>query len=191
MKARSTAGSIEHPEKPRDTGYPDPLRRWSGWDKGSDQCRASQTEYQGCIVHQVRNTLKHVADLKRIYAAPDSIRANLNSTYRRLNRQRSVFPSGQALYLATFGAVKKWTVPVRDWGKAYGELSMMYKGRQGRYDEWHTAQIQLKLHQKTDADILKWIRKQENSRTSSIQGAIKTLIREETARQQIAGPPNT
>lgn len=151
-----------------------------------------KTEYQRCIVHQVRNTLKHVADkdkkafaaeLKKIYTAPDSTRAeeirdeviekwsgkypsamkswvtnwdaitpifkfssevrilvyttnaieSLNSTYRRLNRQRSVFPSDQALlkalYLATFEAVKKWTMPVRNWGKAYGELSIMYEGR--------------------------------------------------------------
>lgn len=151
-----------------------------------------QTEYQRCIVHQVRNTLKHVADkdkkafasdLKKIYTAPDSTRAeeirdevikrwsgkypgsmkswvtnwdgitpifkfspevrtlvyttnaieSLNSTYRKLNRQRSVFPSDQALlkalYLATFEATKKWSMPVRNWGKAYGELAIMYEGR--------------------------------------------------------------
>lgn len=44
----------------------------------------SQTEYQRCIVHQVRNTLKYVADkdrkqfaadLKKIYHAPNANRA--------------------------------------------------------------------------------------------------------------------
>lgn len=151
-----------------------------------------QTEYQRCIVHQVRNTLKYVADknkkefaadLKTIYQAPseevgyehmekvtekwqerypnamkswkmnwDAISPifkfsadvrkviyttnaieSLNSTYRRLNRQRSVFPSDtallKALYLATFEATKKWTLPIRNWGKVYGELSIMYEGR--------------------------------------------------------------
>ena len=151
-----------------------------------------QTEYQRCIVHQVRNTLKYVADkdrkafagdLKKIYHAPNADRAeeirdgviekwsekypnamkswvtnwdaitpifkfsadvraviyttnaieSLNSTYRKLNRQRSVFPSDQALlkalYLATFEATKKWTMPIRNWGKVYGELSIMYEGR--------------------------------------------------------------
>lgn len=151
-----------------------------------------QTEYQRCIVHQVRNTLKYVADkdrkpfandLKRIYKAPNEQRAaeirdevtekwsekypnamrswkvnwdaitpifkfsadvrvliyttnaieSLNATYRKLNRQRSVFPSDhallKALYLATFEATKKWTMPIRNWGKAYGELSIMYEGR--------------------------------------------------------------
>ena len=56
-----------------------------------------------------------------------------NASYRRLNRQRSVFPSPQALlkalYLATFEVAKKWTVPIRDWGKVYGELAIMYEGR--------------------------------------------------------------
>lgn len=58
---------------------------------------------------------------------------SLNSSYRRLNRQRNVFPGSQsllkALYLATFEVAKKWTVPVRNWGKIYGELAVMYKGR--------------------------------------------------------------
>lgn len=58
---------------------------------------------------------------------------SLNSALRRLNSQRSVFPSDtallKALYLATFEATKKWTMPLRNWGKVYGELSIMYDGR--------------------------------------------------------------
>lgn len=54
-------------------------------------------------------------------------------TYRKLNRQRSVFPSDtallKALYLSTFEATKKWTMPIRNWGQVYGELSIMYEGR--------------------------------------------------------------
>ncbi len=129
-----------------------------------------QTEYQRCIVHQVRNTMKYVADkdrkpfaadLKTIYQSPTEEKAlealervtekwstkypksvkswkqnwdaispifkfssnvrkviyttnaieSLNATYRKLNRQRSVFPSDaallKALYLSTFEATKK------------------------------------------------------------------------------------
>lgn len=151
-----------------------------------------ETEYQRCIVHQVRNTLKYVSykdkkkfatDLKSIYQAPSEAMAHermlevtqyweshypnamkswsvnwdvispifkfsaqvrkviyttnaiesLNSTYRRLNRGRSVFPNDKALlkalYLATFEATKKWSMPIRNWGKVYGELSIMYEGR--------------------------------------------------------------
>ena len=150
------------------------------------------TEYQRCIVHQVRNTLKYVpdkdrkafaTDLKTIYHAateekarealdtvsekwnpkyPHSMKRwydnwdvitpifkfsptvrnviyttnaieSLNSTYRKLNRQRSVFPSDtallKALYLATFEATKKWTQTIRNWGAVYGELCIMYEGR--------------------------------------------------------------
>ena len=141
------------------------------------------TEYQRCLVHQVRNTLKYVPDkdrkafakdLKTIYNAsteeegrkaldkvtekweekyPRAMKRwydnwdaicpifkfssevrtviyttnaieSLNATYRKLNRQRSVFPSDQALlkalYLSTFEATKKWTMPLRNWGRVYG-----------------------------------------------------------------------
>lgn len=151
-----------------------------------------KTEYQRCIVHQVRNTLRYVpdkdrkafaADLKTIYQAADEKKApaaldrvtekwspkypnsmkrwkdnrdavspvfkfsaavrkviyttnaieSLNSTYRKLNRQRSVFPSDtallKALYLATFEATKKWTATIRNRAQVYGELSIMYEGR--------------------------------------------------------------
>ncbi len=150
------------------------------------------TEYQRCIVHMVRNTLKYVADkdrknfandLKTIYHAPDEETAHrnmltvsekwdkkypgamarweanwnvislmfkfsetvrkviyttnaiesLNSGYRRLNRGRSVFPDSRALlkalYLATHDLTEKWTNVIRDWGKVYAELSVMYPGR--------------------------------------------------------------
>lgn len=55
---------------------------------------------------------------------------------------------------------------------------------QARYDEWNTTQIKLKLNNKTDADILTWVKEQKYSRNSSVQGAIKALIRKEIAEQQ-------
>ena len=52
---------------------------------------------------------------------------------RKLNRQRSVFPSDtallKALYLATYEATKKWAATIRNWGQVYCELSIMYEGR--------------------------------------------------------------
>ena len=151
-----------------------------------------KTDYQRCMVHMVRNTLKYVAskdmkafaaDLRTIYNAtsedegqkardrvvekwsskyPNSMKRwienwdvvvpifkfskdvrkiiyttnaieSLNSSYRKLNRQRSVFQSDQALlkalYIATFEATKKWTQPIHNWGQAYGEMCIMYEGR--------------------------------------------------------------
>lgn len=160
--------------------------------KEAIQAAFPKTEYQRCIVHQVRNSLKYVSykdmkefasDLKKIYLAPDESKGkeqleivtnkwdskypnsmkswhnnwdvlspifkfssdvrkiiyttntieSLNSTYKKLNRQRRVFPSDKALlkslYLSTLQATKKWTQPIRNWGKAYGEFSIMYEGR--------------------------------------------------------------
>ena len=144
-----------------------------------------QTEYQRCILHQVRNTLKYVSykdkkefasDLKSIYLAvteaqalenldkvnekweekyPNSMSSwyqhwdvltpifkfslevrkviyttnaieSLNSTYKKLNSQRTVYPSDKALlkalYLSTLEATKKWNQTLRNWGKVYGDL---------------------------------------------------------------------
>lgn len=58
---------------------------------------------------------------------------------------------------------------------------------QERYDEWNTTQVKLKLNNKTDADILAWIRKQKYGRDSSVQGTIKALIRSDIARSQAEG----
>lgn len=56
---------------------------------------------------------------------------------------------------------------------------------QNRYDEWNTVQIKLKLNRKTDADILEWVRKQKYGCSTSIQGSIKTLIRQEIAKDHV------
>lgn len=53
---------------------------------------------------------------------------------------------------------------------------------QNRYDEWNTVQVKLKLNKNTDRDILKWIDGQKYGRGTSVQGAIKALIRQELAR---------
>ena len=54
---------------------------------------------------------------------------------RRLNKQRSVFPSDtallKALYLSTHEIAKKWTMPLRNWGRVLGELEIMYPDRLG------------------------------------------------------------
>lgn len=68
---------------------------------------------------------------------------SLNSTYRKLKRQRSIFSSDtallKALYLATFEATKKcvncnmffqkWTQTIKKWAAVYGEFCIMYEGR--------------------------------------------------------------
>jgi transposase-like protein len=43
---------------------------------------------------------------------------------------QAAFPSPQALmktlYLATFEVTKKWIMPIRNWGKVRGELSIIW-----------------------------------------------------------------
>ena len=72
------------------------------------------------------------AQVRKVIYTTNAIES-LNSGYRRLNKQRSVFPSDtallKALYLATFEATKKWTSTIRNWAQVYGELSIMYEGR--------------------------------------------------------------
>lgn len=64
---------------------------------------------------------------------------------------------------------------------------MFYGGKydtQNRYDEWNTTQVKLKLNNKTDKDIFAWIQKKKYSHSTSVQGAIKALIREDIARNR-------
>lgn len=75
---------------------------------------------------------KFSATVRKVIYTTNAIES-LNSGYRRLNKQRSVFPSDtallKALYLATGEISKKWTMPLRDWGKVLGELEIMYPDR--------------------------------------------------------------
>lgn len=94
--------------------YPNAMNRWrDNWDA-------------------VSPIFKFSKDVRTAFYTTNAIES-FNSSYRRLNRQRSVFPSPQALlkalYLATFEIVKKWTVPIRNWGKIRGELAVMYPER--------------------------------------------------------------
>ena len=77
---------------------------------------------------------KFSSDVRKVIYTTNAIES-LNSGYRRLNKQRSVFPSGtallKALYLATHEIAKKWTMPLRNWGKVLGELEIMYPDRLG------------------------------------------------------------
>ena len=150
------------------------------------------TEYQRCIVHQIRNSLKYVPytdkkelanDLKMVYTAtneelgysnlleldekwkskyPGAIQSwidnwevlsvfykftpeirkimyttnaieSLNSTYKRINRNRNVFPTDMSLlkvlYLSTIRAEKKWSMRTKNWDLCLSQFKIMYEGR--------------------------------------------------------------
>lgn len=68
------------------------------------------------------------SQVRRIIYTTNALES-LNSSYRRLNKGRVIFPTDtallKALYLATVRITKKWTMPQRDWGKIIGELKIM------------------------------------------------------------------
>ena len=94
--------------------YPHAMNRWhDNWDA-------------------ISSIFKFSKDVRTAFYTTNAIES-LNSSYRKLNRQRSVSPSAQALlkalYLATFEVSKKWTMPIRNWGKIRGELAIMFPDR--------------------------------------------------------------
>ena len=105
---------LEEVDKKWTPHYPAAMKRWfDNWDV-------------------ITPIFKFSTDVRTAFYTTNAIES-LNSSYRRLNSQRSVFPSQQALlkalYLATFEATKKWTMPIRNWGKVRGELTIMYPDR--------------------------------------------------------------
>lgn len=80
----------------------------------------------------ISSIFKFSSDVRKVIYTTNAFESS-NSTYRSLNRARSVFSIDtallEALYLATFEATKKWNLPIRNWGKVYGELLIMYEGR--------------------------------------------------------------
>lgn len=166
--------------------------RWLNRTKRSNISYFPKKEYQRCIVHQIRNSLKYVPytdkkelakDLKTVYQAsteeiaytnlleldekwknryPGAIQSwidnwevlsvffkfsaeirkimyttnaieSLNSTYKRINRNRNVFPTDMSLlkvlYLSTLKAEKKWSRMISKWDLCLSQFRIMYEGR--------------------------------------------------------------
>lgn len=94
--------------------YPNSMKSWKkNWDIISSIFKFSQ---------EVRKVIYTINAIE-----------SLNSIYHCLNNQRSVFQSDtallKALYLSIFEVTKKWTTTLRNWGRVYGELQIMYEDR--------------------------------------------------------------
>ena len=105
---------LEHVTEKWEKDYPNAMKSWyKNWD----------------VISPI---FKFSADVRKVIYTTNAIES-LNSGYRRLNKQRSVFPSDtallKALYLATHEITKKWTMPLRNWGRVLGELEIMYPDR--------------------------------------------------------------
>ena len=111
---KRTLAALDRMTKKWTPKYPNSMKRWKD------------------NLDTVSAVFKFSAAVRKVIYTTNSIES-LNSTYRKLNRQRSVFPGStallKALYLATFEATKKWTATIRNRAQVYGELSIMYEGR--------------------------------------------------------------
>jgi len=111
---KAASRRLEEVDKKWTPHYPAAMKRWyDNWDV-------------------ITPIFKFSTTVRTAFYTTNAIES-LNSSFRRLNSQRSVFPNTQALlkalYLATFEATKKWTMPIRNWGKVRGELVIMYPDR--------------------------------------------------------------
>ena len=85
---------------------------------------------------------KNWANLSTYFKYPDGIRKIIYTTnvveglhrqFRKVTKNRSLFPTDEALlkilFLASRDIVKKWTMPVRDWGFTISQFAVMFEGR--------------------------------------------------------------
>jgi len=81
-------------------------------------------------------------NLNEFFSYPENIRKaiyttnaieSLNASLRKVVQKRSAFPTDESifkvLYLALTKAEKKWTMPIRDWGAALNQLSLIFGDR--------------------------------------------------------------
>ena len=58
---------------------------------------------------------------------------SLNNSLRKVTKNRGAFPTDEAaiklLYMALRNVMKKWTMPIRSWGTAINQMSIIFEGR--------------------------------------------------------------
>lgn len=106
--------ALDEVTKKWDEKYPRSMKRWAdNWD----------------VISPI---FKFSMETRQVIYTTNAIES-LNSCYKKFNRQRSVFPNSTALlktlYLSTMQVIKKWTQPIRNWAKVYGEFCIMFDGR--------------------------------------------------------------
>jgi len=84
----------------------------------------------------------HWDDLNEFFSYPEEIRRviyttnaieSLNFSLRKVTKNRAAFPTDESIYkimyLAINKASKKWTMPIRNWGVALNQFSILFEGR--------------------------------------------------------------
>ena len=94
--------------------YPNSMKSWfSNWDS-------------------IIPIFKFSPETRKVIYTTNAIES-VNSQLRKINKKRTVFPNKisleKSLYLSVEKISKKWSMPIRNWGYIYGELSIMYEDR--------------------------------------------------------------
>lgn len=84
----------------------------------------------------------HWDDLNEFFSYPEEIRRviyttnaieSLNFSLRKITKNRAAFPTDESIYKIMYLAInkvsKKWTMPIRNWGVALNQFSIMFEGR--------------------------------------------------------------
>ena len=75
---------------------------------------------------------KYPESIRRIIYTTNAVES-LHRQFRKVTKNRSLFPNDEALlkilFLATRDITKKWTMPVRDWGFTISQFAVMFEGR--------------------------------------------------------------
>jgi len=71
-------------------------------------------------------------DIRKVIYTTNAIES-LNMSLRKIIKNRSLFPNEEAmtklLYLALRNIKKKWTMPIRDWGRALNQFAIVFENR--------------------------------------------------------------
>ena len=71
-------------------------------------------------------------EIRKVIYTTNAIES-LNSSFRKISRNRNLFPSSEAVYklfyLAIKNASKKWTMPIRNWPAALNRFSIEFEDR--------------------------------------------------------------
>ena len=97
------------------------------WEKYATIAKSWRANWQGIITF-----FAFPEDIRKAIYTTNAIES-LNMSLRKVTKNRGSFPNDDAavklLYLALRNIIKKWTMPIRDWGKAINQFAIIFEGR--------------------------------------------------------------
>ena len=81
---------------------------------------------------ELSSFFKYTPEIKKIMYTTNAVES-LHMQLRKVSKTKTVFPTDESLlkilYLATLGVIKKWSIPVRNWGLILGQLQIHFEDR--------------------------------------------------------------